>query len=89
MELEIKPYNSYCSLEIFKINGIDADYHDFGDKEDIAEANAPDWGCGNMQFIPKLPTQKVLDKYRINADDYIKITEALDCLSFGECAWCS
>ena len=33
MELVIKPYGCLCELETFTINGIPADYDDFGDKK--------------------------------------------------------
>lgn len=88
MILSIKCYGSLCALEKFEINGIKADDSDFGDTEDIDEDNAEEYGCGDMQFIPKPPTQEVLDKYKINKADYNKICEELDCLSFGECGWC-
>ena len=89
MKLEIKCYGALCSLEIFKINDIDAYEGDFGDKEDIDRDNAEDYCCGNMQFIPKPATQKILDKYKINVDEYNKVCEKLDVLSFGSCGWCS
>ena len=88
MKLKLKCYDYLCSLEVFEINDIKADYNDFGTKEDVDSYNAPDYGCGNMQFTPKLATQKVLDKYQITVDDYNKICEELDCLSFGYCGWC-
>lgn len=89
MKLKLKCYDCLCSLEVFEINDIKADYNDFGTKEDVDSYNAPDYGCGNMQFTPKLATQKVLDKYQITIDDYKKICEELDCLSFGHCCWCA
>ena len=89
MKLEIKPYNALCSLELFKINDLDADYYDFGDKYDNDEENAEDYCCGDMRFFPKPATQKILDKYKINITEYNKICKKLDCLSFGCCGWCS
>lgn len=88
MKLKLKCYDCSCALKVFEINGIKADYKDFGIQEDIATYKAPAYGCGNMQFIPKPVTQKVLDKYQITVDDYNKICEELDCLSFGYCGWC-
>lgn len=88
MQLKIKPCYAYCTTEEFEINGVEADYTDFGHTKDIAPHCAPDYGCGNRQFIPKPATQEILDKYHIDIDDYNKICEELDCLSFGRCTWC-
>ena len=88
MKLKLQCYGCLCELKVFEINDIKANYMDFGTKEDTDTYNAPDYGCGNMQFTPKLATQKVLDKYQITVDDYNKICEELDCLSFGCCGWC-
>ena len=35
MKLECKAFGALCELEVFTINDIEADYHDFGTKEDI------------------------------------------------------
>ena len=88
MELKIKPYKCLCELESFKINGISANYNDFGKKYDLHPEFAEPYCCYNMKFVPKLPTQEILDKYKINVDEYRQICEKLDCLSFGECNWC-
>lgn len=89
MELICEPYGCICSLETFIINGIQASYEDFGDKEDQAPDKAEEYGCGDMEFIPKLPTQSVLDKYHINVDEYKEICNQLEeKLSFGYCGWC-
>ena len=88
MKLEIQRYECLCSLAVFKINGIEACYEDFGDKYDIEAHRAPEYCCANMQFIPKLPTQEILDKYQITVDEYSQICKELDCLSFGSCGWC-
>ena len=48
-----------------------------------------DYGCGNMQFIPyKEVKQDTLKKYNITEEEYRKIQDRLDCLSFGCCDWC-
>lgn len=89
MILICEPYGSYCDLSEFKINGKEADYEDFGEKDDLCPEQADDYGCGNMRFIPKLPTQLILDKYQINVDEYKEICEQLEeKLSFGHCGWC-
>lgn len=89
MKLICESYGALCELSRFEINGTDASYRDFGTKEDIAE-NYDDYGCGNMRFIAKPATQKILDKYNINVDEYNEVCEKLDKeLSFGCCSWCS
>lgn len=88
MILECKSFEALCELKVFKINGIDADYHDFGTKEDRGYTDTP-YVCGNMKFEPILSTQKVLDKYKISVDEYNEICDSLDKeLSFGSCGWC-
>ena len=90
MYLELKGYRSLCSLEIFRINDIEADYEDFGQLRDICPECRPDYGCGYMKFIVKDPHSEVLKKYNISVDDYEVICDKLDSvLSFGRCAWCS
>ena len=89
MKLELKAYGSLCELEIFTINGVDASYRDFGDRQDIDTYNAEDYGCGDMQFIPNEEIDlDILIKYAISYEDYRKIQEELDVLSFGACGWC-
>ena len=90
MRLKVKGYNYLCTLEEFCINGIDANYDDFGVHKDISPETAGTYHCGNMKFTPKLPTQKVLDKYQITLEEYSTIANKLeDMLSFGSCGWCS
>lgn len=89
MKLELQIGDCFCYTKVFKINGITADKRDFGYQEDIDPYNAEPYGCGNMQFIPELATQKILDKYNITIDEYNEITEKLrEGLSFGSCGWC-
>lgn len=89
MRVIIEPYMALCSLKKFEINGIRADIDDFGYKEDLDPQNAPDYGCGNMSFVSRPSTCKVLDKYRITADEYNQICDQLaDALHFGHCGWC-
>lgn len=89
MKLKIEVYSCLCELSEFEINDIKANYEDFGDKYDTEPDLAEAYCCYNMQFIPKPATQEILDKYKINVDEYTQICEKLDCLSFGECGWCS
>jgi hypothetical protein len=90
MELAIEPYDSLpCELMTFIINGIEADEDDFGNSYDADSENAEEYGCGDHVFESKLPTQKVLDKYKISTDEYSKICDALtEKLHVGPCGWC-
>lgn len=83
-------YNALpCSLEGFTINGMEADGGDFGSMEDINPDDADDYGCGDMQFIPKMPTDEVIKKYKINLKEYSEICNKLvRVLSVGNCGWC-
>lgn len=91
MKLEIKENDGlYCGLSVFKINDIFADSDDFGEKYDHNPEYAPEYGCGNMMFESKEPTQEVLDKYHITKEEYEDVCDELyDKLSFGFCAYCS
>ena len=90
MELNLKVFTCLCSCEEFSINGVKADSDDFGDQNDEDPEEEEYSGCGNMRFRAKLPTQEILDKYKINVDEYKKIAEELeDKLSFGNCGWCA
>lgn len=90
MNLVIEPYTALCELREFKINGIAADYHDFGDKWDRSPAPAEAYCCGNMQFSESRPTHEVLEKYKITYDEWYEVADKLaDVLSFGACCWCS
>lgn len=91
MKLEIKENDrSCCGLSVFKINDILADSDDFGEKYDHNPEYAPVYGCGNMMFESKEPTQEVLDKYHITLEEYEDVCDELcDKLSFGFCTCCS
>jgi hypothetical protein len=90
LEVIIEPYDSLpCSLEKFTINGIDAHYNDFGDSCDVSSHEAEPYGCGDYRFIPKMPTDEVLEKYSINLKEYAEICNMLECaLHVGSCGWC-
>lgn len=90
MTLNLRIYDCLCETAEFKINGIDADYCDFGEKYDCEREYADDYCCGNMRFFPKVANETVLKKYNITADEYRAICEELESnLSFGSCGWCS
>ena len=89
MTLEFEMHKCLCEPKLFKINGMSADYRDFGNKEDSLPASPYSYMCENMKFTPILPKQVVLDKYGINVDEYVEICDKLEkSLSFGRCGWC-
>ena len=89
MELELGIYDCLCATSVFKINDIEADYNDFGEKYDRDIDDAEDYGCGDMRFTGNSATQEILDKYKINLTEYNEIVEKLEeGLSFGGCGWC-
>jgi len=89
MEIEIKRRRCLpCSLEVFKINGKNADNDDFGDMEPTG-GSCMEGACG-YDFVPKMPKQETLDKYNINLDEYAEICEELrEALFIRGCGWCS
>lgn len=90
MEYTIKPFDCLCELEEFTINGIKADYSDFGTKEDRDRGNAEPYGCGDMRFIGYYaPPKETLEKYHITDDEFLIICAKLErAISFGKCGWC-
>ena len=85
----IQAYHATCALKYCTINGVKLDYKDFGEQYDTEPDKAEDYGCGNMQFIPyKEVKQDALKKYNITEEEYRKIQDRLDCLSFGCCDYC-
>lgn len=89
MELVVETRGRFmpCSLETFKVNGIDADRDDFGDVNvgDSDEA----YVCENRRFEPKMPTTDILKKYSITLEEYSDICDALkDALYVSYCGMC-
>ena len=89
-DVVVIPYHALpCSCETFTINGIDADTSDFGSTFDMDSENAEQYGCGDRQFVPQMPTDEVLKKYKINLKEYAEICDKLqDVLAVGSCGWC-
>lgn len=90
MELVIKPFHSLpCHLEVFTINGKDADKDDFGVIFDHNEEIREPYGCGDMYFDSKPPTEEVLNLYDITEEEYYNICNELELkLCVGSCGWC-
>lgn len=89
MKLELEGYSCLCATKIFRINDIDADDSEFGEKYDICPESAEEYGCGYMKFHAYDPDIKVMEKYGIDVHDWNVICDKLDdVLSFGICGWC-
>ena len=89
MKLELEIFDYLCSTAVFKINGVDADSTDFGEQQDRDSDNAPDYGCGDMQFTRIDSTPEVLAKYNITGPEYELVAGQLDALSSGSCGYCA
>lgn len=90
MNINITIYNYICAPDVFTINGVKADYRDFGEKADRDPENAEEYGCGDMRFIGKAHSREVLDKYHITESEYVEVVAELERkLSFGNCVCCS
>lgn len=98
MIVKLVPFKHLCELEVFEINGMKADYEDFGVKGDISPETAEEYCCGDMRFNGwdiHMPEQreflyKAQNKYKLTLSEYIEIVIMLDkALSFGCCGWCS
>lgn len=80
----------FCALEPIEINGVELNEYDFGYHKDTDPENAPEYGCGNREFIPSEHIDKeVLKRYGITEKQYRRIQEKLQCLTFGCCSLCS
>lgn len=90
MELIVVPYDYFCSLQHFYINGIMADICDFGECLDDDPQNAPDYGCGCKLFRANPAEPEILDKYKISLNEYNEVCEELrEKLYFGSCSLCA
>ena len=92
MDVEIETYSALpCTTKRFYINGISADTDDFGYITDTDPDNAPDYGCGCMEFIPSDDKmRKAMEKYSISAYEFRTVQYMLeDKLYVGSCGWCS
>jgi hypothetical protein len=91
MQLTIKAYHALpCGLEVFKINGKDADVEDFGETRDLCPEAAAPYSCADRQFVAnEEPTATVLECYSISEDEWYEVIEELrETLAVGACGWC-
>lgn len=89
MKWQLKVFDCLCETEVFQINGVDADWEDFGEKCDTQRTLAQPYACADMQFTRVPATPEILKKYKIDKDEYNMVCEALEeKLSFGRCGWC-
>lgn len=97
--IEIKQDMAFpCHLEIFKINGINADEDDFGDNNDHYQSyedddNGNENACQCHYFEANREPEnikKCIEKYNLNSEkDYLEICNLLeDTLYVGHCALC-
>lgn len=88
LDLEIQTYYALpCSLEVFKINGQDADLEDFGSTCTCGDCMLSEC-CSDFKKIK--PTSKVLQKYRISGSQFYQICDELkEKLHVEYCGWCS
>ena len=89
-EIIIERFDSLpCSLRTFTIGGIVADEDDFGEKK-LGNGSCMDNSCGCI-FKPKeQPTKGVLEKYKINEEEFYNICEELvNELYVSSCGYCS
>lgn len=87
---KIKEYPTICRLEIFVINGVDGDEEDFVDNYDHAPEMAEDYGCGDRRADILPHSKRVLEKYKINPDEYEEIAaKVAEAVSFGCCNNCA
>jgi len=90
MKLEIVASKNYCTLSVFKINGINADEDDFVIKYDHSPEMAYQYECGDMRADSIPASDEVLRKYGISSSEYIEIAEKVaEELSFGCCGLCT
>ena len=92
LKLEIKPFNALpCELEVFTINGINANIEDFGENYDAHPEIADPYCCGCHKFVGyKTPDEDTLLKYHIDKASFHEIVNKLEeVLYVGSCGWCS
>ena len=88
LELEIQPYRGLpCAVDVFKINGQDADSGDFGSTYSCGDCMLGEC-CSHFKNIK--PTNDVLKKYNITEVQFYQICDELkEKLHVDNCGWCS
>jgi len=88
MKLNLDVLRFLCSPDVFEINGIEAEWDDFGDLYDRG-SGAEEYACANMQFTGIDSTPEILAKYGISQSEYNEVvSELVEKLSFGACGRC-
>ena len=87
MKVVIKIYESSpCIAKIFNINDKKAYLDDFGE---IKRQNLDRYQCNLSGFAAKMPSNKILNKYKITVDEYAEIVEYLNTVfDYGVCYMC-
>lgn len=90
MKLVIEPMNTLpCRLEVFAINGKNANQNDFVYAYDHDIENAETDTCSDMQLEFKFITKEILNRYNITDKEYYDICNELESeLYVGRCGWC-
>lgn len=95
MDLELKSYYALpCEMEIFTINGQEAEVSDFGFTSRYSTADNDEamerWGCPHRVWRRNIDTcEMALHKYNITYSDWNLICDKLECmLTFDNCGWC-
>lgn len=87
MKLELEFGELLCWTPKFVINGVRAEYSDFGQKFDRWPDESD--GCNDMQFTGIPVSKEVLSKYNITIPEYNLVVGQLEVgLSFGSCGYC-
>lgn len=92
MKVIVEPYDySPCTPRVFTINGIRADYYDFGTCRDRKPKQAEDHCCCDCKFKrDKRKTKTAMRKYNLTYDEYCEVCDVLEAvLDVGECGYCS
>ena len=89
-EIVIQCGISCSDPQVFTINGVKAYLDDFGYMQDVSHESAPEYGCGDMKFIPYELTDRVLELYGITVSEYEQVCDQLeDAMHIGRCGWCA
>lgn len=86
-----------CELEIFIVNGIEAEKFDFGDQLDLGKKpcgneDIDEYGCVHNVFVPYTEERNIhptLVKYHISRDQFNAICSAIQKVcNVCMCGWC-